>query len=102
MFEVRWAAKAVSELEAIVLWLAEQADEDTAHRVALHVFQSTRRLARFPRSGRPGHYPETYELVLPHLPYVLIYVLEGSEVWIVRCLHTAQLMDGDVPGPLGP
>lgn len=49
------------------------------------------RLRRFPASERPGRVEGTRELVVPDLPYVVVYVLEGEETaLILRVLHAAQ------------
>lgn len=48
------------------------------------------RLRRFPAAGRPGRVEGTRELVIPDLPYVVVYALEGEEAQILRVLHAAQ------------
>jgi toxin ParE1/3/4 len=52
------------------------------------------RLADFPALGRPGRKPGTRELVIPRLPYIVIYRVRGERVQILRVLHTARERPG--------
>jgi len=47
-------------------------------------------LEQFPFRGRIGRREGTHELVLPSLPYVVIYVVDDDLIHIVRILHGAQ------------
>jgi plasmid stabilization system protein ParE len=47
-------------------------------------------LQDFPLSGRAGHVPGTRELVVPGLPYIIIYRTTKTAVEILRVFHTSQ------------
>jgi toxin ParE1/3/4 len=54
------------------------------------------RLSSYPHRGRPGRLPETRELVIPKLPYIIVHVLNPSlvstrpDVTILRVIHGAM------------
>lgn len=47
-------------------------------------------LAQFPDRGRAWRVPGSRELLVPGLPYVIIYRVKGDEVLIVSLFHTSQ------------
>jgi plasmid stabilization system protein ParE len=52
----------------------------------------TDKLEDFPRIGRRGEAEGTHELVLPSLPYRLVYEVDDGkkEVRILRVMHTSR------------
>lgn len=66
-------------------------DSRTAEEIIKRVIAATNRLAQFPDIGRPGREPGTRELILPRLPYIIIYRLSGKTITILRVLHTSRL-----------
>ncbi|MBF0379678.1 MAG: type II toxin-antitoxin system RelE/ParE family toxin [Magnetococcales bacterium] len=48
------------------------------------------RLLHFPRSGRNGTVSGTYEVVVPGLPYIVVYELNGERIGVVAVFHGAQ------------
>jgi toxin ParE1/3/4 len=61
-----------------------------ARSVLARIVAVTRRLADFPTSDRPGQSNGTRELVIPGLPYLVIYRRNADQVEILRVLHTAR------------
>jgi toxin ParE1/3/4 len=52
------------------------------------------KLSDLPNRGRPGRSPDTRELMIPGLPYLVVYSVEAAEprtVVILRVLHGARL-----------
>jgi toxin ParE1/3/4 len=47
-------------------------------------------LIQFPKRGRPGRIAETRELVIPSLPYLVVYGVKPAEVVIYRVVHGAR------------
>ena len=47
------------------------------------------RLAKLPKSGRPGKIPGTRELI-PHESYRLVYEIDDDTVWILALVHTSR------------
>ena len=48
------------------------------------------RLAEFPYAGRPGQIAGTRELVIPSLPYLVIYRVNEERIEVLRVFHTAR------------
>jgi toxin ParE1/3/4 len=87
---IRWTQPAARDLTNICDHIHQQATPATARRVALLIYRSAGSLHKFPYRGRPGRKPDTRELVLTNLPYVVIYRLRENVVEIIRILHGAQ------------
>jgi len=63
---------------------------EAAKSVTARIKASVLRLANFPESGRIGQIAGTRELVVPGLPYIVIYRIIKSNVEILRVFHTAR------------
>jgi plasmid stabilization system protein ParE len=86
---VRYKARALRHIEAIHSYIAK-GDPGAAARVVRRIEHSIGRLATLPLSGRPGVVAGTRILVVPGLPYVVIYRARNDEVDIIAVLHTAR------------
>ena len=49
-----------------------------------------RKLPDFPALGRPGRHPETRELSVPNLPYLIVYEVSANAVTILAVFHTSR------------
>lgn len=92
---VRWTERALADLDSI--FDAVAADRPNAARRLIRLLLSQGAALRaHPRRGRPGRLPETRELVVPGLPYVIVYALKASltevapEATILRVIHGAM------------
>ena len=54
------------------------------------VYDAPATLLSFPNRGRPGKKEGTRELVLPSLPYLVVYTVRCDAIYVVRILHGAQ------------
>jgi len=61
-----------------------------ASEVRSRIMHSIKRLKEFPRSGRSWRLPETWELVVPGWPYIVIYKVAGDRVTVARLFHTSR------------
>lgn len=61
-----------------------------AKRVFERIVASTQRLEIFPESGRTGQIAGTRELIVPGLPYIVIYRIIKNQVQILRVFHTSR------------
>ncbi len=76
-------------MERIADFLFEQTPFHAA-RIARAIYDAPSVLEQFPFRGRIGRREGTRELVLPSLPYVVIYIVDDDLIHIVRILHGAQ------------
>jgi addiction module RelE/StbE family toxin len=86
---LRWTAAATRDLERIADYLLGKTPQHAA-RLIRSLYDAACELRTFPNRGRPGKKPGTRELVIPALPYVVVYQVSGDFLYIVRILHGAQ------------
>lgn len=84
-----WSATARSELKQAIDHIAED-DLAAAIRVKDRISDTVNTLATYPSIGRPGRLESTRELVIPHLPYLIVYLASGTQIVILRVLHTSR------------
>lgn len=89
---IRWRLRAVSDLANIRDYIAED-NPAAARSVTERVLRSVGRLERFPESGRPGRVAGTREVVVPGLPYIVVYAHDDTSVDIVAVFHAARERD---------
>jgi addiction module RelE/StbE family toxin len=87
--QVRWTSAAANDLENIANYLFEQTPENAA-RLIREIYDTPSSLKTFPNRGRAGKKEGTRELVMPSLPYIIVYLVRGDTVHIVRVLHSSQ------------
>jgi toxin ParE1/3/4 len=90
---IRYKARALRHLEQIHNHIAKD-DPAAASRTAARIVHSIGRLSRFPWSARPGVVAGTRILVVPGLPYVVIYRVHEEHVDVIAILHTARRRRG--------
>jgi toxin ParE1/3/4 len=87
--QLRWTSTAAKDLENIANYLFEKTPEN-APRLIREIYDTPGTLKSFPNRGRAGKKEGTRELVLPSLPYIIVYLIRGDTVYIVRVLHSSQ------------
>jgi toxin ParE1/3/4 len=87
--ELSWAGLAELDLDTIEDFIAQ--DKPRAAIDTVDTIEATvQLLKRFPDMGKKGRVKGTRELVIPRLPYIVVYRLRGDMVEIIRVLHGAQ------------
>ena len=86
---LRWRLSAISDLAHIRDYIAASSPSG-AQDVVDRVLRSVARLRLFPHSGRVGQVHGTRELVVPGLPYIVVYTHDDEGVDIVAVFHGAQ------------
>jgi toxin ParE1/3/4 len=89
VIRLRWSAAAADDLEHITDYLFEKTPEN-ASQLVRKIYDAPSTLTAFPNRGRPGKKPGTRELVIPSLPYIVVYQVDNNILHIVRILHAAQ------------
>ena len=86
---IKWRDAAVNDLTRIRDYIREF-DPNAAQAVVERVLRSVERLDIFPESGRAGGTPTTREVVVPGLPYIVVYLVAEDDVEIIAVFHAAQ------------
>jgi addiction module RelE/StbE family toxin len=87
--KVVWLSKAAITLDNHYDYLAAR-NPKAARYVFKRIVESTKRLRQFPQSARQGQCDSTRELVVPGVPYIVVYRVTDTAVEILRVFHTSQ------------
>jgi addiction module RelE/StbE family toxin len=93
---LRYTRRARRHLEGIAHYIAER-NANAALRVGARIRETIELLEHFPEIGRHGVLAGTRELVVPSLPYIVVYRIEtgaDAAVTILGIYHGAQLRPG--------
>jgi len=63
---------------------------NAARQVVTAIEHATDQLSLFPQSGRVGAIETTRELVVPRLPFIVVYRITKDTVEIIAVFHAAQ------------
>jgi toxin ParE1/3/4 len=85
---VAWLRQASASLDQHYDYLASK-NPRAAKQILMRIVAATRRLGAFPNSGRPGQILGTRELVIPGLPFLVVYRVTNDAVEVLRVFHTA-------------
>jgi addiction module RelE/StbE family toxin len=86
---VRWTRGALADLVAIGRYI-EQDSPQAARTVVNRVELAGNRLGEFPERGRAGRVEGTRELVIPGLPFIVVYRAALGEVELLTVVHGAR------------
>jgi addiction module RelE/StbE family toxin len=86
---VAFRKAALADIQTIYDYIAKD-NPASAQRVVRRIRDATKRLELFPLSGRLGAVEGTHELVVPALPYVVVYEIAPDHVEIIAVFHAAQ------------
>lgn len=84
-----WTARAKEKLQNILDHIADD-DPQAALWVVDRIEDRVGGLCDFPHTGRIGRVDKTRELVIPGLPYIVVYTVSKELVDIVTVRHTSQ------------
>ena len=88
MMELLWTPEAVRDREDIYDYIEE---DNPLAALALDdlIAERTAVLRDFPKMGRDGRVPDTFELVV-HSSYLVVYEIAETQVRILNVVHTAR------------
>ncbi|MBA2351020.1 MAG: type II toxin-antitoxin system RelE/ParE family toxin [Pseudomonadota bacterium] len=92
---LRWTKRAERDLDEIAAYIGIDSPPAAA-RVILELIEQTEALSIQPAIGRPGRVAGTREFIMAGLPYILPYRVRGSDVEILRVLHTSRRWPEDI------
>ena len=87
---IEWSPNAVSDLKSISEYIEKDRSLEAANRVAREIYNSIQTLRTMPHRGRPGRIENTRELVVPRLPYIVVYQVSAEHLLILNIVHGAQ------------
>jgi toxin ParE1/3/4 len=87
--KLRWLTSGSVSLRNHVAYIAARHPE-AAVRVRRRIHKAVLQLSEFPESGRLGQLPGTRALVVPGLPYLVVYRVRPVGVEILRVFHTSM------------
>jgi toxin ParE1/3/4 len=90
---LRFTARASRNLASIAAYIAND-NPAAAARVGPRIRSACELLMNFPEMGRPGVRPNTREISLPGLPYIIVYRLARDQLVILGVYHERQLRPG--------
>ena len=93
------AEPAARDLEGIVDYIAQD-NPVAAERVYRAIVGAAQKLPQFPALGRPGRHPETRELSVSGLPYLIVYEDSAEAVTILAVFHTSRDLTCPPSAPL--
>jgi toxin ParE1/3/4 len=88
--KIRWTPPAVGDLKGIGDYIEEQDGAKRARQITRIIYEAVRSLGQMPYRGRRGRLNDTRELILPNLPFLVVYRPRDTELEILRILHGAQ------------
>jgi len=83
-------------LDAIAEYIGAR-NPDAARRIGARIQETIDLLRAFPNMGHKGKLPKTREMVVPGLPYIVVYRIESGDedaVVILGVYHGAQRRPG--------
>jgi addiction module RelE/StbE family toxin len=92
--QVRWTTPAAQDLEEITLYIQKDS-EFAARAVAKTLFDAANSLDLLPSRGRLGRCTDTRELVVPGLPYIIVYQVTRTAIQILHIYHGARNWPGE-------
>lgn len=84
-----FAEPAASDLDDIIEFIALD-NPAAAERVYRAIKAAADRLRDFPNIGHPGRLPDTRELSVVALPYVITYEVEDDTVTVIAVFHGSR------------
>lgn len=89
---VRFTADTRDDIALIKTYFADR-DAALADRIMTIIAKVIRTLTHWPHLGQPGHRAGTRELLVPRLPFVIVYRIDlgtRDELIILRVFHLRQ------------
>lgn len=84
-----WSERAIHQLEHAVDTIAAE-NPAAAWWVYDRIVEKSQRLLEFPRMGKSGREPDTYELVITGTKYIAVYRIAEDRIEIAAVWHEAQ------------
>ena len=87
---IEWSTSAVSDLKAISGYIEGDRNLEIANRITRTIYDAVQSLRTMPNRGREGRVNDTRELMVPRLPYIVVYRVLEQRVWVLNIVHGAR------------
>lgn len=88
---------ALQDMRHLHEYIAED-NPTAAGQMVARIEEASRNLKKHPQMGKKGRCKGTRELVLAKTPYIVVYVIKGSEIQIVAVIHGSMRWPETLPG----
>lgn len=84
---IEWTEQATRQLDLAHDYIALSNSEKVADKILIRIVRSVERMAAFPSSGRAGRVAGTRELVIPSLPFLVVYAVDKTRIVVLAVYH---------------
>lgn len=90
--KIDFRAEALADLTAIADYYVARANHELAGAIVREIYKAIelRTHPAFRRAARHNLKTDTYEIVLPRLPYIVVYRPEKAALDVIGVFHTAR------------
>ena len=86
---VVWSQSAYADLKKVAAFFMEQGNPEMGRQAIVYIGLAAERLTQFPLAGRKGRVEGTREILMPKLPYLMVYAFgKCNKIKVVRVLAT--------------
>jgi toxin ParE1/3/4 len=86
---IQWTSRARRDLSSVEAYISQD-NPVAAVETILKIIAAVESLSSFSDLGRLGRVPDTRELVVPGLPYIVPYRVSINSITILRVYHTSR------------
>jgi plasmid stabilization system protein ParE len=90
MYKVIWLKSAQEDAWSIVMYTKTEWGQIQAEKLIDILEQSTVFMTESPKLGRLVRSKNTYVLVLPKVPFVIVYYMIEEKVYVTQVIHTSR------------
>ena len=84
-----WSEYACHKYSEQISYIASR-NPEAAEEIEVSIEKTLNRILLFPRTGRMGRYPDTFECLVKKAPLIIVYEIRGEVKTVLNVLHTAQ------------
>ena len=90
MYKVIWLKSALADAESLVTYTKSEWGQVQAEKLIDVLEQTTVFLSNSPKLSRRVRRKNTYVLVLPKVPFVIVYHMSEEKVYVNQVIHTSR------------
>ena len=86
---LKWSEYALYKYSEQISYIALR-NPTAAEEIKATIEETLNRVLLFPRIGRVGRYPGTFECLVKKAPLIIVYEIHEEVITVLNVLHTAQ------------